>query len=49
VTDVHWLRVTAAAMGFAVPAEFKVYGNAQYDEAVAWISEPRPVEDDRNR
>ncbi|AIF47954.1 STAS/SEC14 domain-containing protein [Dyella japonica] len=49
VTDVQWLRVTAAAMGFAVPAEFKLFHNAQFDEAMAWIGEPRPAEDDGNK
>lgn len=49
VTDVHWLRVTATAMGFAVPAELKLFRNAQFDEAVAWISEPRPIDDDGNK
>ena len=49
VTDVHWLRVTASAMGFAVPAELKLFHNAQFDEAVAWISEPRPADGDGNK
>jgi hypothetical protein len=49
VTDVQWLRVAASAMGFAVPAEFHLFHNAQYDEAFAWISEARPVEGDGNK
>lgn len=49
VTDVQWLRVTASAMGFAVPAELKLFHNAQLDEAMAWISEPRPVDEDGNK
>ena len=49
VTDVHWLRVTATALGFAVPAEFRLFHNVQFDEAVAWISEPRPVDEDGNK
>lgn len=48
VTDVAWLRVAASAMGFAVPGEFRLFTNAQFDEAKAWISEPRPDEDDGN-
>ena len=39
VTDVPWLRMTATAMGFAVPAEFRLFGNAQLAEARSWISE----------
>jgi hypothetical protein len=39
VTDVSWLRMTATAMGFAVPAEFRLFGNAQLAEARSWISE----------
>lgn len=49
VTDVHWLRVTASAMGFAVPAEFRLFHDMQFDEAVAWISEPRSVDEDGNK
>lgn len=48
VTDVHWLRVMSTAMGFAVPAQFRLFHNAQMDEARAWISEPRPADDDGN-
>lgn len=43
VTDVAWLRMTATAMGFAVPAEFRLFGNAELEKAKAWISEP-PLE-----
>ena len=39
VTDVPWLRMTATAMGFAGPAEFRLFGNAQLAEARSWISE----------
>jgi len=49
VTDIAWMRATASAMGFAVPAELKLFHNAQFDEAVAWISEPRPIDEDGNK
>lgn len=39
VTDVNWLRLTAKAMGFTVPGEFRLYGNDQLAEAKAWVSE----------
>jgi hypothetical protein len=41
VTDVPWLRMTATALGFAVPAEFRLFSNAELEEARRWISEPR--------
>jgi len=41
VTDVPWLRVAATAMGFAVPADFRLFGNAELEAARRWISEPR--------
>lgn len=40
VTDVPWLRMTATAMGFAVPAEFRLFNNAELAKAKSWISEP---------
>ena len=40
VTDVAWLRMTATAMGFVVPAEFRLFGNAELAQAKTWISEP---------
>lgn len=49
VTDITWIRATASAMGFAVPAELKLFHNAQFDEAMTWISEPRPVDEDGNK
>lgn len=41
VTDVPWLRMTATAMGFAIPADFRLFGNAELEVARRWISEPR--------
>lgn len=41
VTDVPWLRATASAMGFIVPAEFRLFSVAELGEAKRWIGEPR--------
>jgi hypothetical protein len=41
VTDVPWLRMTATAMGFAVPAEFRLFPDAELEAALRWIAEPR--------
>jgi hypothetical protein len=38
VTDVEWLRKASHAFRFAVPAEFKLFGNGAYDEALRWIT-----------
>ncbi|HET7359096.1 MAG TPA: STAS/SEC14 domain-containing protein [Rhodanobacteraceae bacterium] len=43
VTDVPWLRVTARAMGFAIPGEFRLFANAELPQAMAWITEPVPA------
>jgi hypothetical protein len=40
VTDIPWLRATAAAMGFAVPAEFRLFRLSDEAQATSWISEP---------
>lgn len=37
VTDVPWLRGTAAAFSFAVPAEFSLFETADLDQAINWI------------
>ncbi len=39
VTDVHWLRTTATAFSFAVPAPFRVFQSAELDEAIRWVQE----------
>jgi hypothetical protein len=44
VTDIPWLRTTTAAMRFLVPAELRVFSNAQLAQAMAWIAEPRLAE-----
>lgn len=49
VTDVQWLRVAALAMGFAVPAQFKLFHNIEFDEATTWISEARPADGEGNK
>jgi hypothetical protein len=38
VTDVPWLRGTATAFGFAIPAEFGLFESAQFEEAMLWIT-----------
>ncbi|WP_430390095.1 STAS/SEC14 domain-containing protein [Dyella sp. 20L07] len=48
VTDVQWLRIAATAMGFAVPAQFRVFRNDELSTAMDWIREPRPASDDGN-
>ncbi|MBE1162819.1 STAS/SEC14 domain-containing protein [Dyella acidiphila] len=40
VTDVGWMRVMSNVFGFAMPSHFKLFSNAQMDEAVRWITEP---------
>ena len=37
VTDVPWLRMTATAMGFVIPAEFRLFGLAELAAAKAWV------------
>ena len=37
VTDVAWLRTTATAFSFAVPAKFEIFGNAEFDDAKTWL------------
>jgi hypothetical protein len=40
VTDVPWLRGTATAFSFAVPAEFSLFASADLDQAIDWIKAP---------
>lgn len=40
VTDVTWIRGTAHAMGFAIPADFQLFQLAELEQAQAWVSEP---------
>ncbi|MDE1964780.1 MAG: STAS/SEC14 domain-containing protein [Xanthomonadaceae bacterium] len=40
VTDVGWLRVAARAMRFAIPAEFRLFANAEYAQARDWLLAP---------
>lgn len=40
VTDVGWLRLAARTMGFAVPAEFRLFHNAEMAEAREWLLSP---------
>lgn len=43
VTDVPWLRNTATAFSFAIPAQFRLFSGAELDEAKRWVGET-PVE-----
>lgn len=38
VTDVPWLRATATAFGFAIPAQFRLFRSAEVEEATQWIT-----------
>ena len=40
VTDIDWIANSVRALGFALPAEVKIYGTDAFDEAWLWISEP---------
>lgn len=42
VTDVAWLRTTAHAMGFVIPADFRLFSLAELQQATEWVSEPQP-------
>jgi hypothetical protein len=38
VTDLAWIANATRMFGFAMPGSVKVFGNAQMDEARAWIA-----------
>ncbi|GAB2582732.1 STAS/SEC14 domain-containing protein [Dyella jejuensis] len=38
VTDVGWLRVVSSMFGFAIPAHFRLFSNAEFDDAVRWVA-----------
>ena len=40
VTDVVWLRGTATAFSFAIPAQFRLFHGAEVDDARRWITSP---------
>jgi hypothetical protein len=40
VTDVGWVRVMSNVFGFAIPAHFRLFSNADMDEAYRWIVQP---------
>ncbi len=40
VTDVDWLRTATRAMGALMPCPVKVFGNAQWEDAVTWLRAP---------
>jgi hypothetical protein len=37
VTDVGWIRESTRLMGFLVPCPVRVFGNQEFDKAVAWL------------
>ncbi|MGE3272121.1 MAG: STAS/SEC14 domain-containing protein [Chloroflexota bacterium] len=40
VSDVGWVREASRMVGPLLPCPLKVFPNAEYDEAVAWLSAP---------
>lgn len=40
VTDVPWLRGTAVAFSFAIPAQFRLFHGAEIEEATRWVTAP---------
>jgi hypothetical protein len=40
VTDVGWIRVASGMFGFAMPTQFKLFSNAELDDALRWVSQP---------
>lgn len=36
VTDIGWIRAMSSVFGFAMPTHFKLFSNAELDEAVRW-------------
>jgi hypothetical protein len=40
VTDVPWLRTTAKATRFLVPADFRLFALAELEQAASWIADP---------
>ena len=40
VTDLDWLRKVLEAFGFFWRGHIRVFPNAEYDQALAWVSEP---------
>lgn len=40
VTDVPWLRMAAATMGFMVPGRFRLFASTDLAEAKRWIDAP---------
>jgi hypothetical protein len=40
VSDVGWIREAVRLMGAMLPCPVKVFGNAQWDDALGWLGEP---------
>jgi hypothetical protein len=41
VTDVAWLRTMTKAVGIFIPAQIRLFANAELDVAKRWIAEPK--------
>ncbi|HTV85991.1 MAG TPA: STAS/SEC14 domain-containing protein [Dyella sp.] len=39
VTDVGWVRVMSSMFGFAMPTQFKLFGNSELDDALHWVAQ----------
>ena len=39
VTDVGWICVMSSMFGFAMPTHFKLFSNAELDDALRWVSQ----------
>ncbi len=39
VRDVHWLTNMIKAFSFLMPAQIRVFASADYDQALAWLSD----------
>lgn len=40
VTDVGWVRVMSSMFGFAMLSHFRLFTNAELDEALRWVVQP---------
>lgn len=40
VTDEAWLRLGVKALHLIMPRHFRLYGNAELEQAKAWLAEP---------
>jgi len=40
VSDLRWIRDSTRLVGALLPCPFRVFGNAEWDEAIRWLSSP---------